>query len=83
MEVLVQRWGKEVGLRLPEEMLEVLKVGVGDTLTVHVQSDGVLLKVKRREYVLADLLAQCDSSAPQPADLDAWFNIRPAGREAS
>jgi len=35
--------------------------------------------VKRHD--LASLLAQCDFSAPQPTDLQAWELMRPVGRE--
>jgi hypothetical protein len=32
-------------------------------------------------YKLADLLAQCDSSAPVSADAKAWDSAEPIGRE--
>ncbi|NHZ40706.1 AbrB/MazE/SpoVT family DNA-binding domain-containing protein [Massilia aquatica] len=82
MELSVQKWGNSAAVRLPTELLSVLKVTLGDKLTVNVQEDGVLLKVKRPVYALADLVAQCDLSAPEPPDLAAWSNIKPVGREA-
>lgn len=35
----------------------------------------------RRRYALADLIAQCDPSAPEPAELVQWGQTRPIGRE--
>lgn len=81
MELSVQKWGNSAAVRLPTELLSVLKVTLGDKLTVKVQEDGVLLKVKRPVYALADLVAQCDPSAPEPADLAAWSNLKPVGCE--
>ncbi|NHZ83594.1 AbrB/MazE/SpoVT family DNA-binding domain-containing protein [Massilia sp. CCM 8695] len=82
MELSVQKWGNSAAVRLPTELLGILKATLGDKLTVDVQNDGVLLKVKRPAYALADLVAQCDPSAAEPADLAAWSNLRPVGREA-
>ncbi|MEE4461179.1 PbsX family transcriptional regulator, partial [Azotobacter chroococcum] len=33
-------------------------------------------------YKLADLMAQCDLNAPEPAELAAWNSMQPVGREA-
>lgn len=32
--------------------------------------------MKRRKYVLADLIAQCDPNAAPPADLASWDSLR-------
>lgn len=82
MELSVQKWGNSAAVRLPTELLGMLKVSLGDKLSVNVQPDGVLLKAARPSFSLADLVAQCDLSAPEPADLDAWANMKPVGREA-
>jgi len=82
MELSVQKWGNSAAVRLPTELLGMLKVTLGDKLSVNVQPDGVLLKAARPAYSLADLVAQCDLSASEPADMAAWSNIKPAGREA-
>ena len=82
MELSVQKWGNSAAVRLPAELLGVLKVALGDKLSVSVQPEGVLLKAARPSYSLADLVAQCDRSAPEPADLAAWSHIKPVGREA-
>ncbi|UOD30742.1 PbsX family transcriptional regulator [Massilia violaceinigra] len=82
MELSVQLWGDSAAVLLPEELLDLLKARLGDKLTVKVHEDGVLLKVKRPAYALADLVAQCDPSAPEPADMAAWNAMTPVGREA-
>ena len=82
MELSVQKWGNSAAVRLPTELLAILKVTLGDKLTVDVRADGVLLKAKRPAFSLDDLVAQCDSNAPEPADMAAWSKARPVGREA-
>ncbi len=82
MELSIQKWGYSAALRLPIELLGILKVTLGDKLTVSVQPDGVLLKAARPSYALAELVAQCDPAAPEPADMAAWVSEKPAGREA-
>lgn len=32
-------------------------------------------------YRLADLVAQCDQSAPEPEDMEVWAEVKPVGRE--
>lgn len=82
MELSVQKWGNSAAVRLPTELLGLLKVTLGDKLSVNVQPDGVLLKAARPRYALAELVAQCDPSAPEPADMAAWLDVKPVGREA-
>ncbi|WP_317203660.1 AbrB/MazE/SpoVT family DNA-binding domain-containing protein [Janthinobacterium sp.] len=82
MELSVQKWGNSAAVRLPVELLGMLNVTLGDKLTVDVRADGVLLKAKRPSFSLNDLVAQCDSAAPEPADMAAWSKARPVGREA-
>ena len=82
MELSVQKWGNSAAVRLPTELLAILKVSLGDKLSVNVRSEGVLLKAARPAYSLDDLVAQCDLSAAEPADLEAWTNLKPVGREA-
>lgn len=82
MELSVQKWGNSAAVRLPTELLGLLKVSLGDKLSVNVLPEGVLLKAARPSYSLAELVAQCDPSAAEPADMAAWNNLKPVGREA-
>ena len=81
MELSVQMWGNSAAVRLPTELLAILKFTLGDKLAVDVRADGVLLKAKRRAFSLDELVAQCNSKVPEPADMAAWSRGRPAGRE--
>lgn len=82
MELSVQKWGNSAAVRLPTELLGMLKVTLGDKLSVNIQPEGVLLKAARPSFSLAELVAQCDLSAPEPADMGAWSQLKPVGREA-
>lgn len=82
MELSVQKWGNSAAVRLPSELLGILGIALGEKLTIVVQADGVLLKSKRPAFILADLVAQCDPSAAEPAELEAWNKLKPVGREA-
>ena len=82
MELSIQKWGNSAAVRLPTELLGLLKVTLGDKLSVNVLPEGVLLKAARPSYSLADLVAQCDLSAAEPADMAVWSQIKPVGREA-
>ena len=82
MELSIQKWGNSAAVRLPTELLAMLKVSLGDKLSVNVLPEGVLLKAARPSYSLAELVAQCDTTAPEPADMEAWNNAKPVGREA-
>ena len=83
MELDVQKWGNSAAVRLPTELLQLLKVKPGDKLSVVVLPECVLLKASRPAYSLAELVAQCDPSAPEPFDMTVWSAIKPVGREAS
>jgi len=81
MELSIQKWGNSAAVRLPTELLGLLKATLGDKLTVDIRADGVMLKAKRPVYSLAELVAQCDMTAPEPEDMTVWNNIKPTGRE--
>lgn len=82
MELSIQKWGNSAAVRLPTELLSMLKVTLGDKLAVDVRPEGAMLKAKRPAYSLADLVAKCDMTAPEPADMAIWGNIESVGREA-
>lgn len=82
MELSIQKWGNSAAVRLPAALLTQLKVVLGDKLSVEIRPEGVMLTPSRRAYSLSELVAQCDTSAPMPADLDAWHDLPPIGREA-
>lgn len=82
MELKIRKWGNSAAVRLPSMLLEQIHASVGSSLTVDVRPNGVFLTPARRKYSLDDLLAQCDKKAPFPADMAAWGDVKPVGREA-
>jgi len=82
MELKIQKWGNSAAVRLPSALLRQINASVGGSLNADVRPDGVLLTPARRKYSLSDLVAQCDAKKPIPADLVAWGEVKPVGREA-
>jgi antitoxin ChpS len=82
MEPKIQKWGNSAAVRLPSVLLEQINASVGGSLNADVRPDGVLLTPARRKYSLNELVAQCDPKAPVPADMAAWGEVKPTGREA-
>jgi len=80
MQLHIQKWGNSAGVRLPKALIDQLGAQVGGTLEATVHDDTMVLRAGRRRYKLADLLAQCDSSAPA-VELGAWDDINPVGQE--
>lgn len=84
MEVKIQQWGNSAAIRLPATVLKQMSLASGDVLSLDVTGEAITLKPARAKprYKLADLMAQCDLNAPEPADLAAWNSMQPVGREA-
>ena len=81
MEVILKRMGNSTALILPPPVLKDLRIGVGQAMALSTTADGSIVLTPKRKYVLADLIARCDRSAPEPADLTHWEQARPVGRE--
>jgi antitoxin ChpS len=62
-------------------VLRDLGIKAGQSMRLETTADGRIMLSPKRRYRLADLLAQCDSNAPPPADLALWEAARPAGQE--
>jgi antitoxin ChpS len=82
MEVVLRKYGNSTVLALPPAVLKDLGLKAGQSMTLASTPDGRITLAPKRRHRLADLLAQCNLKAPPPADLAAWDNARPAGREA-
>lgn len=83
MHVKIQQWGNSSAIRLPATVLKQLSLVSGDVLMLDVSAEAITLKPAKAKphYRLADLMAQCDLTAPEPAELAAWNAMRPVGRE--
>ena len=81
MEVVLKKMGNSTALVMPPPVLKDLGIAAGQALSLEKTPDGgILLKPKRR-FTLAEMIAQCDLSAPPPADMALWESARPAGQE--
>jgi antitoxin ChpS len=70
-------------LAVPPAYLEQTGLGPGARVAVEVEGDRLTIGPAgpRRRYALADLLAQCDPTAPIPSvDVD-WVASGPVGEE--
>lgn len=83
MAVKIQQWSNSAAIRLPSTVLKQKSLVSGDLLTLDVSAEAMTLKPAKtkRHYRLADLMAQCDLAAPEPADLAVWNAMQPVGRE--
>jgi len=83
MQIKIQQWGNSAAIRLPAAVLKQMQLGVGSTLSLDTAGDTMVLKPLRTKpkYTLEALMAQCDLTAPEPADMADWNAMRPVGRE--
>jgi antitoxin ChpS len=74
--------GGSVMFAIPKALLDSLHLQANASVGVSI-SDGKLIvdpQAKRR-YTLADLMEQCDLTAPQAAEDEAWFSDAAVGEE--
>jgi antitoxin ChpS len=81
MEVVLRRYGNSTVAVLPPAVLKDLGLAAGQAMTLDTNDLGQIVLARKRKYVLADLIAQCDRKAPPPADLALWDAAKPAGQE--
>lgn len=81
MEVVLKKMGNSTALIIPPPVLKNLGIGVGQHLTLNTNADGQIVLTPKRRHTLADMIAQCDLTAPPPADMTLWDVARPAGNE--
>lgn len=59
-EVSISKWGNSQGLRIPKEIIESLKIKVGDKVKVFVENNRVIIEPiqKKKEYTIDELVAK-------------------------
>lgn len=50
-------------------------------MSLDTNDQGRIVLARKRKYVLADMIAQCNPKASPPADLALWETARPVGQE--
>lgn len=81
MEIVLRKYGNSTVAVLPPAVLKDLGLSAGQHMTLSTTDAGQIVLARKRKYVLADLIAQCDPKAPPPADLALWDAARPVGQE--
>lgn len=81
MEVVLRKYGNSTVAVLPPPVLKDLRLSAGQFMTLNTTEDGKIVLTRKRKYVLADLIAQCDPKVPPPADLALWNAAKPVGQE--
>lgn len=80
MRLNIKKWGNSAGICLPTLMLSQLGAKIGDAFEVKVSKKTVTFRLAKPRYKLADLLAECDTTA-EPPNLNAWDKSDPIGQE--
>jgi antitoxin MazE len=52
----VSRWGNSLGVRIPQEAAERLKLRAGEQVTVEIGADSITIRLARRKWSEAELL---------------------------
>ena len=78
----LRRAGDSTMLAVPVEVLRLLHLQAGDTLTLAVEDGRLIAEPRRRpHYTVTELLAVSDYSEPQPSEEREWVDAGAAGRE--
>ncbi len=78
----VRRFGNSLGFTLPVALARALRLEAGQSLDVRTEEGKLIVSLPARpRYTRAQLLAQCDPSAPVPEDMKIWDRLEPVGNE--
>lgn len=84
MELSIRKLGNSAGIILPAALLRSMHLSVGSSVTAEqVKGKLVLTPAAKPRYTLAELVAQCDSKAAPPKDMQGWNAMASVGRETA
>ncbi len=66
----VKKWGNSLAVRLPRHVAESVRLSEGQTVSVEVDDETLVIRRTRKRYKLADLLAEMKPSAKR--DEEDW-----------
>jgi antitoxin ChpS len=78
----LRKVGGSVMLAVPPAILEMVRLSAGSTVRMAAESGRLIVEPEpQKRYTLAELLAQCDPSAPAPGEDRQWTASSPQGGE--
>lgn len=82
VQATLRKVGGSVMLALPPSFLEQLDLGARSTVAVALEGGRIVVEPQTRpRYTLAELLSQCDPSAPPSEEDVDWVTSGPVGDE--
>ncbi|MEM8829643.1 MAG: AbrB/MazE/SpoVT family DNA-binding domain-containing protein [Cyanobacteria bacterium P01_G01_bin.19] len=56
MNAKVSRWGNSLGVRIPKQLAEQVKLQDGEEIEIYCENNKLILVPKKKQYTLEDLL---------------------------
>ena len=83
MNTIIRKIGNSSGAIIPARLLQRMKLKDGDGIVIAEEKDRLVITKSgdRPRYTLAELLAECDPSAPMPEDCVIWDAAPAVGDE--
>jgi antitoxin ChpS len=74
--------GGSVMMAIPKAILEGLGLAANEKVALHIEHGKLVVEPRPRpRYTLAELIAQCDPTAPEHSEQRDWDEAEPVGRE--
>jgi antitoxin ChpS len=74
--------GGSVMMAIPKSVLDGLGLSANTKVALSIEQGRLVVEARPRpKYTLAELLAECDPTAPEADREDAWDSMEPIGRE--
>jgi antitoxin ChpS len=80
---MLRNVGGSVMMAIPKSLLDCLGLAANTKVALSVDHGRLIVEPRPKpKYTLAELLAQCDPSAPESPEEREWQEMEPVGREA-
>ncbi|MDK9603601.1 AbrB/MazE/SpoVT family DNA-binding domain-containing protein [Lelliottia wanjuensis] len=81
MRITIKKWGNSAGMVIPGTVMKELGLQPGQSMEAQVMNNQLVLTPVAKRYTLQELLAQCDTTAPEISEQDIWGASGPVGDE--